>query len=286
MASVALGVKLWALWRTAPEPAKPVRFQLAPENVTITSSFRFALSPDGTKLAYQASGSDGVIRLWVRFLDSLEARPLPATDVVANVPFFWSYDSRFVVFASPGSLKKIETAGGPPQTLCAVTGIPVGGSWNREGVIIFGHGTAGPLMQVPSEGGTATPVTVIDPARNELYHQSPVFLPDGRHFLYLRRGGSESTGIYVGSLDEKPDHQPSKRLLAAEYGVEFAPHSGWKFRPDHFPARRYTVCPIFRPPAPGAIRRVNPSSRPRVELSVCWSVFSIPDRLGLTHGQR
>jgi len=223
MASVALGVKLWALWRTAPEPAKPVRFQLAPENVTIASSFRFALSPDGTKLAYQASGSDGVIRLWVRFLDTLEARPLPATDVVANVPFFWSYDSRFVVFASAGSLKQIETAGGPPQTLCAVTGIPVGGSWNREGVIIFGHGTAGPLMQVPSEGGTATPVTVIDPARNELYHQSPVFLPDGRHFLYLRRGGSESTGIYVGSLDEKPDHQPSKRLLAAEYGVEFAP---------------------------------------------------------------
>ncbi|MBZ5634593.1 MAG: protein kinase [Acidobacteriia bacterium] len=179
-ASVALGVALRAPWRAAPEPAKPVRFQFTPENVTVASSFRFALSPDGTKLAYQASGGDGAIRLWVRSLDTLEARPLPATDVSANVPFFWSYDSRFVVFGSTGSLKKIGIAGGPPQTLCAVTGVPVGGSWNRDGVILFGKGTTGPVMQVSSEGGTVTPVTTIDPARDELFHQSPVFLPDGR----------------------------------------------------------------------------------------------------------
>jgi hypothetical protein len=221
IASVAFGFLLFATWRGGPESGKPVKFQLAPENVTIASSFRFALSPDGTKLAYQASGSDGAIRLWIRSLDTLEARPLPASDVNANVPIFWSYDSRFVVFASAESLKKIEIAGGPPQTLCALTGVAVGGSWNREGVILFGHGT-GPLMQVPSEGGTATPVTAIDSARNELYHESPVFLPDGRHFLYFRRGGPESTDVYVGSLDEKPDHQSTKRLLATEYGVQFA----------------------------------------------------------------
>lgn len=228
--AVALGATVWESWRAVPEPAKTVRFQLAPENVSMASSFRFALSPDGTKLAYQAAGNDGVVRLWVRSLDALEARPLPATEVNPNVPIFWSYDSRFVVFNSAKKLKKIDVAGGPPQTLCTVPGTPVGGTWNRDGVILFGNGTGGPapIMQVSSEGGTATPVTAIDLARKELYHHSPVFLPDGRHFLYARMGSSESTGIYVGSLDEKPGEQTPKRLLANDYNIEFAPSADGK----------------------------------------------------------
>src|SRR5262249_8660947 len=77
-----------------PEGPKPVRFQLTPEHASIGGSTRFALSPDGTKLAY----FDNASRLWIRSMDTLESRALSATDLRPTVPIFWSYDSRFVVF--------------------------------------------------------------------------------------------------------------------------------------------------------------------------------------------
>jgi len=91
-------------------------------------------------------------------------------------------------------------------------------------VIVFGGGIGRGLQRVSAEGGTAAPVTALDPAREERGHLGPVFLPDGRHFLYLREGTSpESTGVYLGSLDEKPESQASKRLIATEFGAEFVP---------------------------------------------------------------
>ena len=221
----ALAVSFIHFRETPPDPPKPVRFQLAPENVTIGSINRFALSPDGTKLAFSGSAirGDGSLRLWIRAMDTLESRPLSATDLTnPSLPFFWSFDSRFVVFQSGGKLKKIDVSGGPAQTLCDVTGNVVEGTWNREGVIVFGYGgVGGPLMRVSSEGGAATPITTLNPAWAETAHSAPVFLPDGRHFLYLRSGKPESTGIYIGSLDDKPGQPASKRLLATAYAVQF-----------------------------------------------------------------
>ena len=211
-----------------PDPPKPVRFQFAPENLTTAGAFRFALSPDGTKLAYfatgnsSATGGDGQVRLWIRSMDTLESRALAAADVRPTVPIFWSFDSKFVVFQAPDKLKKIDVSGGPALTLCDVTGTVVGGSWNRDGVILFGRNN-GPLMRVSSEGGTATPVTALDAARGEVAHLGPVFLPDGRHFLYLRAGKPESQAIFIGSLADKPGQPAPKRLLPTDYAVEFVP---------------------------------------------------------------
>jgi len=203
---------------------KPVRFQFTPENVAVGSSNQFALSPDGTKLAYYAAASDGVTRLWIRSMDTLESRPFSAAGLVAQSPIFWSYDSRFLVFHSAGKLRKIDSSGGPAQSLCDASGLVVGGSWNREGTILFGG--SGPLLRVSSAGGTATPVTALDSTRSDTAHLGPVFLPDGRHFLYLRSGKPESRGIYLGSLDAKPEQQSLKRLLASDYAVEFVPFTG------------------------------------------------------------
>jgi len=196
-----------------PEPPKLVRLQFTPEKVTVGPTYLFALSPDGTKLAYYAAGSDGVLRLWVRAMDTLESRALSATDLISNFPIFWSYDSRFLLFQSGRKLEKIDVPGGPAQSLCDISGFAVGGSWNRDGTILFGT-AAGPVMRVPSEGGTATPVTALDAARRESRHIGPVLLPDGRHFLYVRGGKPESTGIYLGLLDVKPEQQAATRLLA------------------------------------------------------------------------
>ena len=205
-------------------PVLPVRFQIPmPEKVSLTPSGVFALSPDGRQLAFYGVGPDGVSRIWIRPIGSLEARPLLGTEGSTNSPFFWSSDSRSVAFGTsdPSSLKKIDISGGPAQTICSVPGTVSGGSWNREGVIIFGT-SAGGLMRVAAVGGVASELTRTDPSRRETYHAMPFFLPDGRHFLYKRNSGSpENTGIYAGSLDVKPEERSSRLLLATSVGAAY-----------------------------------------------------------------
>jgi hypothetical protein len=167
----------------------PVQFQISPSG-SLLQNPAFAVSPDGRHLAFAATGSDGVARLWIRDLGSLEVRVLSASTAsvifrIALPPFFWSPDSRFIGFQSGNKLAKIEISGGPAQTLCDAQGTAVGGSWNRDGVIIFADSARG-VMQVSAAGGVASPLTTIDPSRKELVHVLPSFLPDGRHFLYQR----------------------------------------------------------------------------------------------------
>ncbi len=195
---------------------------LAPEK----SQFNFnagpmALSPDGRRLAFVATSSDGKDLLWVRPLNSLSAQPLAGTEG-ASYPF-WSPDSRFLGFFAAGKLKKIEASGGPAETICdAASGR--GGSWSRDEVIVFTPTTRDPVYRVSSSGGTATPVTQLDASRREVGHRWPFFLPDGRHFLYLGFTGTAGTessknGIYVGSLDSKK----SELLLQANSSMAYTP---------------------------------------------------------------
>jgi eukaryotic-like serine/threonine-protein kinase len=222
--ALALG---FIVLRTPPSTApETMRFEIPmPQGVAPAVAAEFAVSPDGRQLAFFGVGADGVTRLWVRPLDSLQARPLPGSETPLGPAFSWSPDSRYIAFDAGGKLKKIAIAGGPAQTICDVTGTVLGGSWNRDGVIIFGGGPG--LMRVPAAGGTATPLTALDPARKEIYHSLPVFLPDGRHFVYFRNSSSaDYTGAYVGSLDVKPEAQSLKPLVATPFGVEYVPSPG------------------------------------------------------------
>jgi len=224
--AVAFGVALWAPWRTPTPAPDVVRLQiLPPENVN-TAGRNFALSPDGRKLAFSAIGPDGIPRVWVRSMDSLDVRALSATETSQNVPpFFWSPDSRYVVYTAPDrQLKKVDLAGSPPQTLCDTTGPnAVGGSWNSDGVIIFGSSNTA-LTRVSGSGGTPSPVTALDASRKETRHAFPTFLPDGRHFLYLRSSTiPENSGVYLGTLDAKPEEQDSRQLVATTFGPAYVP---------------------------------------------------------------
>jgi Tol biopolymer transport system component len=224
--AAAAVVMFWAPWRADPELPKPVRFQIAPAQ-GMNPSLSFSVSPDGTKLAYFAFGSKGTLRLWVRDMDTVESRALAATEGTGP-GVFWSYDSRFIAFEGGGKLKKVDVAGGPPQTICSAPGYVIGGSWNREGVILFGTHAAA-IQRVSWAGGVPVPVTAINAARKDTRHSFPVFLPDGRHFLYLAVSETpENTGIYLGSLDSKPDRQDSKRVVATEFGAGFVPFSKGK----------------------------------------------------------
>jgi eukaryotic-like serine/threonine-protein kinase len=77
----------------------------------------------------------------------------------------------------------------------------VGGSWNRDGVIIFGDEISHVLMRVAASGGPPSAVAALDPSRGEVGHEFPWFLPDGKHFLYLRLSSQpENRGEYVSML--------------------------------------------------------------------------------------
>jgi eukaryotic-like serine/threonine-protein kinase len=194
-------------------PAQTVRFQIpAPENTRLGPYF--SLSPDGRKLAFETGG-----RLWVHFLESGESRDL----TTAWGSPFWSPDSRFIGYPAEGKLKTIEATGGPPQTVTDVSGIWGGGAWNRDGVIIFGDQRVG-LFRVPSSGGVPVPITALDAARLEQAQGFPSFVPDGRHFFYYRHSADpEKDAIYLGSVDQKPEQQSSKPLVASHWGPVYAP---------------------------------------------------------------
>jgi Tol biopolymer transport system component len=219
MALIALGMAGWIIWPKAPGHIS--RFEaLLPENVTPTDSV--SISPDGRKLVLTAEGQSG---LWIRSFDTLQWRPLPGTEG-ASTPF-WSPDSRYVAFAVTNQIKKVDTTGGPPETLCTVSTDVRGssGTWNRDGVIVFGSwggGAGGPLWKVSEAGGTASALTQVDTAHGEFYHTWPTFLPDGKHFLYFRSGPLEVEGIYAGSLDAKPDEQSRERILASPVTAIYA----------------------------------------------------------------
>ena len=209
--------------RERPAAPSPIRFQIPP-TVEFAGPGNFGLSPDGRHLAFVGRGPDGIARLWVRAMDSLEVRLLPGSEAVDfTPPPFWSPDGRFVAFDAGGTLKKLDLSGGLPQILCDLPSVAVGGSWNRDGDIIVGN-AAGGLLHVRETGGAASPITALDPSRKEEAHLLPSFLPDGRHFVYLRisPGTPEAGGTYVGTLDAKPEEQSTQRLMPYVVGLTYA----------------------------------------------------------------
>ena len=165
----------------------------------------FALSPDGRLLAYVASTPDGKSVLWLRPMDSLQAKPLAGTDG-ATYPF-WSPDSRFIGFFAGGKLRKIDSSGGPPFTICDSSD-GRGGTWNRDGDILFTPAVNSTIFRVSASGGPSTSVTSLDPSKNETTNRWPYFLPDGRHFLYWTGSvfaprETLANSVMLGSLDSK-----------------------------------------------------------------------------------
>ncbi|MEO8597071.1 MAG: protein kinase [Candidatus Solibacter sp.] len=222
-ALLALIVVGFAGWTFRPQTEPPPRMitlqSPLPENTNLGDYV--SLSPDGRKLVF--AGTESRDFLWIRDLDTPEWRQLPGTEGGGSP--FWSTDSRYLGFAVGNQLKKIDVAGGPPQTLCTVPTDAAGsGAWNRDGVIVFGstrRGSGGPLWRISQAGGLATAITEVDASRGELYHALPSFLPDGEHFIYFRSGTPEVEGVYASSLDAKPGDQSPKRILAGSSAASY-----------------------------------------------------------------
>jgi serine/threonine protein kinase len=222
----ALAVMSLIHFREQPPQRDLVRFNVFPAE---GSSFRnvVSVSPNGRHITFTALASDGAARLWIRSLDSPQARMLAIADgSLTGGGAFWSPNSEFIAFVAPsGLLQKIPISGGSPQTICTLNSAIRGGAWSTNGTIIFGTATSG-LQKVPSTGGNPAPLTGQNKSSTG-FHGNPVFLPDGVHFLYGRASLSpDEVGIYVGSLDSPPDQQMENRLIAGVLGANYVPSQG------------------------------------------------------------
>jgi Tol biopolymer transport system component len=250
----SLGLAWGALQRATPR-APVVRFSIDPPADAVFAPTNWisaphpSVSPDGRYVAFLAQVGTEPVRLWVRALDSVEARPLEGTDG-ASLPF-WSADSRLLGFFSEGSLKTIDLLGGASHRVCSAPA-GEGGTWNREGTILFAPGTSGGLYRVPAAGGVPTAVTTPSPGSSP--HRWPSFLPDGRRFVF-----HEGDGISLGSLDTGDVRflieADSQAVYSAAGYLLFV--RGWTLLAQAFDATRGTVSGEALPIAEGISRALN-----------------------------
>jgi eukaryotic-like serine/threonine-protein kinase len=218
-----------ATWNLKPEPPRPVSRSV----ITLPPGQRLggldqpavALSPDGTRLAYVATQA-GTQQLYLRAMDSLEARPIPGTEG-ATGPFF-SPDGQWLGFFADQKLKKVSVSGGSALTLADVP-FPRGASWDSHGAIAFAPSVGSPIQQVPDSGGTARPLTRLE--KGEIAHRWPEFLLGGKAMLFtagptsinwtnaqvaVRSGTGEQRNLVQGGT--QPRYSPTGHLLYAQGG--------------------------------------------------------------------
>ncbi len=213
----AIGIAVLLL-RPAPEPP-----DLRVLDVTTTWTFdplSFALSPDGRRIAF-VGDYQGQPTLWMRSLDSAEAKPLPGTQG-ARRPF-WSPDSRSIGFFAFTELKRIDTRGGAPRPITEIIA-GTAAAWGTGGDILFSglmsrsispHPNG--LLRVDAEGGASDIATR---PTQWIGHRYPQFLPDGRRFLFFSSGAADERGVYLASLNSTE----TTRLVASDsHGAYLAP---------------------------------------------------------------
>jgi Tol biopolymer transport system component len=198
-------IAFWMTLRSGPAVQTSVRFSIPlPEGTVFRAAAsigptpQLAVSPDGRMIVFAAAEQDKPAALWLRPLDAFVAHTLPETGG-ATFPF-WSPDSRNVAFFADNKLKAIDIYS---RQVRPIADAPDGrgGTWNRDGDILFADNVSSTVKRVRLSGGTVTDATVFDQSKDQTSHRFPSFLPDGRHFSYLALAGPNDTGLYLGRLD-------------------------------------------------------------------------------------
>lgn len=183
-----------ALYRTSVLPPPGVTF----------SPHHFAVSPDGTRLAFAAFDENGRTALWIRSLVSGGVQQVPETD-----------DAQY-----PLQLRVADLATGAIRPVVeAPSGR--GAAWNRGGDIVYAPTVDGPMFRVSEHGRPPQQATRLDPQSSGA-HRWPWFLPDGRRFLYVDEWGARERppGLYAASLDGGEDSLVSSHIYGSvAYGA-------------------------------------------------------------------
>jgi Tol biopolymer transport system component len=234
VAIVSAAAAWYVARRDLPGPRPLKRFAIDMRATPLNTSLApFALSPDGTKLAYTSGSYEGS-QLYVREFDQRDPRLLPGTTSAFN-PFF-SADGQWIGFSASTGLKKVPASGGPVIPLTSTRGARLGGACcGADGTIIFARGESGGLWKISSDGGSPQSITELDATQGEIGHIWPDLLPGGKAILFtvLTSTAPDAYRVAVQSLDSKTHrilvegasfarYAPTGHLIYAQAGTLFA----------------------------------------------------------------
>jgi serine/threonine protein kinase len=219
--TVAVSLGVLSTTRETPPP-RLVRSSIAiPKTLSPNTGTGLSLSPDGTRVAFIASGESGQSGVWVHSLSTGQHELLAGTDG-ATYPF-WSPDGRHLGFFANGSLKRIPSSGGPSQALSTAID-PRGGSWSETDQIVFAPDFRSGLSSVSASGGETTAVTTLDSQSGESNHRFPLVLPGGDKVLFLAQraeGGTRTDESTIEVLSLASGEQI--QLLRANSSMAWSP---------------------------------------------------------------
>jgi serine/threonine protein kinase/Tol biopolymer transport system component len=195
IAAASLAYALWHRPSSVPRTAMRLAIPLPPDQQLAGYP---AISPDGQTVAYISQKGTEEPQLYLRNLNSFEARAVTGSGG-ADQPFF-SPDGRWIAFFAQGQLQKSEVAGGSPVKLCDAAS-PLGGTWNEDDTIIFTSSLGSGLLRIPAGGGNPESLTKPDGAGQGYAHVWPQSLPGGRSILFTVWG--KEYGAAVLSLDSR-----------------------------------------------------------------------------------
>jgi serine/threonine-protein kinase len=185
---------------TSPIGTGPFRIGIAlPPGRTPSHVPSILLTPDGTRLIFNVWAA-GLRVLYSQKLGELEATPIAGTEGAQRA--FLSPDGRWIGFNRNDKLVKVAIDGGTPIVI--TDDAWGGGSWGKDGRIVFTPSYQDGLFEVSEAGGRATRLTTPDSSKKELAHWWPQVLPDGDHILFTTyRETYEATTIEVFSRKTK-----------------------------------------------------------------------------------
>ena len=196
-AAVTVAAVVWVRQdRAGVAPAAPVELQLVPpaDNTYFfhVEETTFALSPDGTRLAFVAKDQAGEARIWIRSLAAIDAKPIAGTERALSM--FWSPDGQSIALFAAGILKRLDFSSGIAVPLCPVSG-RVGqlGTWSTNGQILFASTEGEAIHAVSSAGGTVSDIVTPDASKNERGVKFPV-VPARRPALSLHAEAARRHG--------------------------------------------------------------------------------------------
>jgi serine/threonine-protein kinase len=214
---------------SAPQPVTRTLINLPPGQQLpgVENGPAVAISPDGTHLAYVAR-QGGTQQIYLRAMDSLEARSIPGTEGAIS-PFF-SPEGQWLGFFAGQKLKKVSVNGGAVLTLGDAGATAPGASWGSQGMIAFAPSVVGVLQQMSDSGGTPQPLTRRE--KGEVSHRWPEFMPGGKAVLFAAGaintnwtnaqvavhslGTGERRNLVQGGM--APRYSPSGHLVYAQGG--------------------------------------------------------------------
>lgn len=223
IAAVGTATYLLAVRRDPPaESSKTTTFTVAPPPgfalEGASSRQAFALSPDGSRLAFTAMDASGSFHIFLRDFNSVDPREIPNTSGAHTL--FWPPDGQSLFFTAQGKVRRWALGADSQQVLCDSPSFMLSGAWFSPGKLLMG-GTQS-TYAVSASGGT--------PEQLDQIYRWPQALPDGQHVLYLRPDAPR--GAHRARVERLGDPASAKDLIESDSRVLYTasaskPDSGY-----------------------------------------------------------